>query len=159
MARGRTTRSLSPARRKKKLPLETSYWINGHEFTDIVVTALLVGVFFGGLCYVELIVCTQRENVPAMVDHPFNWALPYNKWLRDQEAATPGADAITDKVVKSGWGGRSTIVTVLLATDTGFLALIGGFAIWCVLSADDLTVIAAMLLNHGLRGEPAFCIT
>jgi hypothetical protein len=145
--RGRSSRSPAPAKQTKG----AFGLLKGKSVADVAVKGMLLGFFFFGLTYIELVVCSTRANVPDMVDHPFNWALPMNEWLRGQEAAAPGAELLLHKIDRTGYGGRSQVVTILLAMDTALLGAVGTLAIYFVLSARDLTVISAMLLNHSLR--------
>ena len=106
-------------------------------FSTIVVLGLQLAFFFGGLSYVEFVVCGMRDNVDSMVDHPFNWALSANAYVQAQE------DAAAD--------GRSLLVTSLLMADTLFVGSCAIVAMYLILCSDDLTVIAAMLCNHSIR--------
>ena len=105
--------------------------------TNIIVLGLQLAFFFGGLSYVEFIVCGMRDNVESMVDHPFNWALSVNAYVQAQEDAAPD--------------GRSLLVTSLLMADTLFVGSCAIVAMYLILCADDLNVIAAMLCNHTIR--------
>ena len=98
---------------------------------------LQLAFFFGGLSYIEFIVCGMRDNVDSMVDHPFNWALPINAYVQAQEDAAPDS--------------RSLLVTSLLMADTLFVMSCAIVAMYLILCADDITVIAAMLCNHSAR--------
>jgi hypothetical protein len=106
-------------------------------FSIIGVLGLQLAFFFGGLSYVEFVVCGMRDNVDSMIDHPFNWALSANAYAQAQEDAAPD--------------GRSLLVTSLLMADTLFVGSCAIVAMYLILCSDDLTVIAAMLCNHSIR--------
>jgi hypothetical protein len=138
-AKKRASRSPSPAAAAPAAPSLLG-WLSLSEhvtFTSIIVLGLQLAFFFGGLSYIEFIVCGMRDNVDSMVDHPFNWALPINAYVQAQEDASPDS--------------RSLLVTSLLMADTLFVMSCAIVAMYLILCADDITVIAAMLCNHSAR--------
>lgn len=132
-------RSPSPApagaaNAKEKMLFGAVPVFEGVTVQSLIVLGMILAFFFGGLSYVEFIICGMRDNVPDMVDHPFNWALPVNEYVQAQEDAAPD--------------GRSLLVTSLLMADTFFVGACAVVAMYLILCAQDITVIAAMLCNH-----------